>query len=197
VLWVNFAITVPIAIALGFDQPSPGLMARTPRPLQQPVLSRAQWLRIVLLGVVMAAGTLLAEAYYGAASAVLAATMGATVFSLYNVFVGLSSRDETRTAFTADFLADRRQLGLYGLALLLTVLATELPFLQRVLGTTSLSGDQWLQAIVIAASVLVVDEAIKLVLRRRRAPAPAAPAVPTLPAVPAVPAVPAQAPGAM
>ena len=40
VLWINFAITVPIAIALGFDKPSPGLMERKPRPLSQPVLSR-------------------------------------------------------------------------------------------------------------------------------------------------------------
>ena len=65
VLWINFAITVPIAIALGFDKPSPGLMERKPRPLQQPVLSRAQWLRIVFLALFMAAGTLLVEAYFG------------------------------------------------------------------------------------------------------------------------------------
>ena len=80
-------------IALGFDKPSPGLMERKPRPLQQPVLSRAQWMRIVLVGVIMAAGTLLVEAYFGSVSAVLAATMGATVFSLYNIFAGVSSPD--------------------------------------------------------------------------------------------------------
>ncbi|HVG96934.1 MAG TPA: cation-translocating P-type ATPase C-terminal domain-containing protein, partial [Chloroflexota bacterium] len=179
----NFAITVPIAIALGFDKPSPGLMERKPRPLQQPVLSRAQWMRIVLLGVVMAAGTLLVEAYFGSVSAVLAASMGATVFSLYNIFAGLSSRDETQTAVSRDLLADRRQVGLYGLALLLTILATELGVLQRILGTTSLSGDQWLLAIAVAATVLVVDEVIKFVLRRRRsaAPVPAAAAVPAAP----------------
>ena len=182
VLWVNFAITVPIAIALGFDKPSPGLMERKPRPLQQPVLSRAQWMRIVLLGVIMAAGTLLVEASFGSVSAVLAASMGATVFSLYNIFAGVSSRDETQTALSSELLADRRQVGLYGLALLLTVLSTELGFLQRILGTTPLSGDQWLLAIAVAASVLVVDEVIKFVLRRRRSDAPVPPA-----AVPAPP----------
>ena len=40
VLWINFLVQVPIAIALGFDKPSPGLMARKPRPLSQPVLNR-------------------------------------------------------------------------------------------------------------------------------------------------------------
>ena len=34
VLWINFLVQVPIAIALGFDKPSPGLMERKPRPLK-------------------------------------------------------------------------------------------------------------------------------------------------------------------
>src|SRR5688572_16752792 len=131
----------------------------------------------------MAAGTLLLEAAAEPAGAVLAATLAVTVFSLYNVVAGLASRDETRSALSRDLLADRRQVGLYGLALLLTVLATELPFLQRVLGTAPLSGDQWLLCVAVSLTLLVVDEAIKVVLRRRGAPAPAAPAAPALPPV--------------
>ena len=40
VLWINFVVQVPIAIALGFDKPLPGLMDRKPRPLAEPVLNR-------------------------------------------------------------------------------------------------------------------------------------------------------------
>jgi Ca2+-transporting ATPase len=168
VLWVNFAITVPIAIALGFDRPSPGLMERKPRPLEQPVLSRSQWARIVVLGIVMAAGTLIVEQAYTPAGVLIAATMGATTFSLYNILVGVSCRSETGTAFNRDLLADRRQVQLYGLALLLTILGTELSFLQHILGTTSLTGQQWLVCILVALTVLVVDEVIKFFMRRRR-----------------------------
>ncbi len=50
VLWINFLVQVPIAMALGFDKPSPGLMERKPRPLSQPVLSRSQWVRLVFTG---------------------------------------------------------------------------------------------------------------------------------------------------
>jgi Ca2+-transporting ATPase len=73
-------VQVPIAIALGFDKPTPGLMERKPRPLQQPVLSRMQWLRIVFLGIIMAVGTLLLEAYYERIDATLANTMALTTF---------------------------------------------------------------------------------------------------------------------
>ena len=56
VLWINFVVQVPIAIALGFDKPLPGLMDRKPRPLSEPVLNTPQWVRAVVLGLLMAVG---------------------------------------------------------------------------------------------------------------------------------------------
>ena len=56
---------------------------------------------------------------------------------------------------------------LYGLAFLVTFLATELNFLQRFLGTTSLTLQQWLICIVAALILLLIDEVIKFFMRRR------------------------------
>ena len=67
VLWINFLVQVPVAIALGFDKPQEGLMARKPRPLSQPVLTRSQWVRITFLGLLMAIATLFLEAYFAPA----------------------------------------------------------------------------------------------------------------------------------
>ncbi len=169
-------INVPIAIALGFDKPQPGLMDRKPRPLKQPVLSRSQWVRLIFLGLLMCIATLTVEKWFEqSVSATVGATMAFAAFSLFNVALGLSCRSETRSAFNRDILSDRRQLGLYGLALLLTLLPTELGFLQRILGLTSLNFDQWLLCIGLAFALLVVDEVIKFFLRRSRGHA-AAPA---------------------
>ena len=176
ILWVNFLVQVPIAIALGFDKPQGDLMERKPRPLSQPVLSRAQWGRAIFIGLLMAIGTLFLEAVYEPAGPAVAATMAFVVFSLFNVAIGLAARSETKTVFSAENLSDRRQLGLYGLALLLLLLPTEIGFLQRMLGTTSLNGDQWLICIGFAVVLLLVDEVIKLVLRQRRGPQALTPA---------------------
>lgn len=167
ILWVNFFIQVPISIALGLDRPSHGLMERKPRPLAQPVLSRNQWVRICLLGIIVAAGTLFVEARYTPMGTVQAITAGYVVFSLFNVGLGLTSRSETESIFNRETLSDRRQLGLYGLTLLFTFLGTELGFLQRSFGTTSLNGNQWLAGTLVASIVIVVDEAIKFFKRRR------------------------------
>ena len=56
-----------------------------------------------------------------------------------------------------------------GVVLLLTVLATELGLLQRILDTTSLTLREWLVCIAVSLSLLVVEEAIKFYLARRGA----------------------------
>ena len=172
VLWINFLVQIPIAVALGFDKASPGLMARKPRPLSQPVLSGSQWVRLVFTGLLVAIGTLIVEMGYtpvlNADGVSVAATMGFVVFSMFNIAVGLSSRSETGTVFTMDTVGDRRQLGLYGLAIFLMVFGAEFNLGQRILGTVSLTGDQWLVCIVLAFALILIDEVVKFFMRRAR-----------------------------
>ena len=168
VLWVNFLVQVPIAIALGFDKPVAGLMERKPRPLSQPVLSRSQWARLITIGLLITVGTLYVENAYEATNMALAATMGFVVFSLFNITVGVNSRSETETVFQMATVSDRRQLMLYGLAFLFTFLPTELGFTQRNLGLTSLTLEQWLLCFGLAIALTLVYEVIKFILRRNR-----------------------------
>jgi P-type Ca2+ transporter type 2C len=180
VIWINFLVQVPLAIALGFDNPSPGLMERKPRPLSQPVLSRPQWMRILFIGLLMAIATLVLEVVYASGGTALQATMAFAVFSLFNVVMALAVRSETDTAFTREIIADRHQLLLFGLALLLTWLPTELGFLQKRLGLIELNRNQWLICFGFAMALLLVTELVKVFMRRRRGevkPAPAAAAV--------------------
>jgi P-type Ca2+ transporter type 2C len=169
VLWINFLVQVPIAMALGFDKPSPGLMERKPRPLSQPVLSPSQWTRIAFTGLLIAIGTLVIEATAEPVSPAVAATMGFVVFSLFNIALGLSARSETGTVFNRENLSDRRQLQLYGLSLLFILLPVEFGIGDRFLETTPISGQQWLICIIFALVMVLIDEVIKFFMRRRRA----------------------------
>jgi P-type Ca2+ transporter type 2C len=168
VLFLNFLVTVPVAIALGFDKPASDLMERRPRPLKQPILSSSQWVRIAIFGIVLGFVTVQLEGMYQAGSVATAATMGFVAFALISIIMGLSSRSETASAFNRDILHDRNQLMLYGLAVLFTFLPTVLDFLQRMLGTTSLTGEQWLICIGYAFAFLLVDEVVKFFMRRRK-----------------------------
>ncbi len=169
VLWVNFLVQIPVALALGFDAPAPDLMEKKPRPLKQPILSRSQWIRIAFIGILMAIGTVYLEALYELSSAATAASVGFVVFALFMVVLALSARSETASVFNRDILQNRHQLVLYGLSLLMIVLPIYLGFLQRFLSLAEISGTQWLICIAFALALLLVDEVIKIFMRRSRA----------------------------
>jgi magnesium-transporting ATPase (P-type) len=71
------------------------------------------------------------------------------------------------TIFNRAALPGPTQLRRYGIALLAIIAVTTIGFLQRIFDTVELNLAQWGICIGIAASLLVVEELIKLVLRRR------------------------------
>lgn len=91
-----------------------------------------------------------------------------TTLSLFHLFGALLSRDQENTIFDRDAVPGLMQLRRYGVSLLAIVLVTSLDFLQRIFDTTPLDVEQWCICVGIAASLVVVDELIKLVLRHRR-----------------------------
>ena len=81
---------------------------------------------------------------------------------LFRLFSSLETADEDESVFAGSILANRPLLIATGLSVLTIILATELPFLQRILGTVSLSVDQWAVCIVVSLSLVVAEEARKL-----------------------------------
>jgi len=168
IIWLNMIVDIPIAVALGFDESTPGLMARAPRPVGAPVLSAANWVRLCVQGLVMTVGGLVAyqigETQYGVA---VASTMLLTTLSLFHLVAGLMARDQRNTIFDRDAVPGSTQLRRYATALLAIIAATGLGFLQRILDTVGLSFAQWSICVGLAASLVLVEELIKVVIRRR------------------------------
>ncbi|MFC4058723.1 cation-translocating P-type ATPase [Planomonospora corallina] len=168
ILWVNMVVDIPVAVALGFDEPTRGLMSRAPRPVGAPVLSRANWVRLCVQGLAMTAGSLAAYRIGESGQGALAAsTMLLTTLSLFHVAAGLLARDQTNTIFSRAAVPGPTQLHRYALVLVLVVAVTEIGLLQRVFSTTGLSVTQWGVCLGLAAGLVVLEEAIKSVLRRR------------------------------
>jgi Ca2+-transporting ATPase len=168
VLWINFLVQIPVALALGFDDPAPDLMEHKPRPLKQPILTGSQWVRIAIIGILMAIGTVYLENFYQATNELVARSMGFVFFSLAVIVLALSSRSETNSAFNREILKNRHQLSLYGLSLLMVLLPLNLDFLMRFLGLTNLNTNQVIICLGMAIILLLVDEVFKFFLRRSR-----------------------------
>ncbi|WP_426573099.1 cation-translocating P-type ATPase [Aquihabitans sp. McL0605] len=173
ILWINFAVDVVLAFGLGFDAPTPGLMSRTPRSPDDPVIPRALGARLAFGGLLVAIGTLVAVNWAEDRHGLLVATtMGLVTTSLLHIAASIEWRDPVHSAFNRSTVANGRFNVLILAALGLTLVATSLGVLQRILGTTDLTGDQWRVCLIIVAAYVVLAEVGK-VLARRFAPASA------------------------
>jgi len=172
-LWVNFTTQVFQAVGLGYGEPSPGLMERKPRPETEPILNRNLLLWLVVAGIVLG-GTTLGVIWWAddAHSTAVARTMGMTTFAIANVFFSFAVKDELKSIFNLDTFADKRLLKATALSVVAILIGTELDIFNRILGTVSLTGREWIVCILAASTILAATELQKLVKRHRPAPAP-------------------------
>ncbi len=166
-LWINIIMDGPPAMTLGVEPARAGLMKEAPRTPGTQILPTERLLRLVVYGCIMMAGTLAIFTYSlkrgdtGTASL----TMAFTTFVLFQFFNVFNARAEHETTFNANFLHNRKLwLALSGV-LLLQVVVVHWPLAQAVFGTASLSAADWLLSTAVASSVLLTDEARKLMLR--------------------------------
>jgi Ca2+-transporting ATPase len=132
------------------------------------------WRGIVLVGVIMAAGTLLvfdASLPGGFVEATgnlpYAQTMAFTTLVLFQMFNVLNARSDDQSAFEHLFTNKWLWAALAG-SVLLQVVVVHAPFLQNAFGTTPLSARDWLLCVGVASSVLWLREGSKAMARAMR-----------------------------
>jgi Ca2+-transporting ATPase len=169
VLWVNIIMDGPPAMALGVDPPRPDLMSRPPRARHEQILGRRRLASMFRAGVVMAAGTLgvlaVARAAWGEP---VALTMAFTTFVLFQFCNALNARSARRSVFGRHLFTNRWLWGSFGVVIALQVLIVHWAPAQSIFGTVPLGAAQWALCVAVAASVLVVEELVKLAGRARR-----------------------------
>jgi Ca2+-transporting ATPase len=168
ILWINFAIDVLLAIGLGFDAPTPGLMKRAPRDADAPIIDRPLGIRLGLSALVMAALTLgvvaSAEEEWGFATAT---TMGLVTLSLLHIVAAIEVREVSGTMFSRYTISNRRFVQLIAATVVLTFLVAELGPLQRLFDTVSLTTDQWGICLLGPIVYVAFIEGWKFIDRRR------------------------------
>ncbi|MDA8254307.1 MAG: HAD-IC family P-type ATPase [Betaproteobacteria bacterium] len=171
ILWVNIIMDGPPAMTLGIEPARPGIMNASPRAPDAHILSLGRLWRLALYGLTMAVGTLAAYAWGeragsgGGSSHAYAVTMAFTTFVLFQFFNIFNARAEFGSAFNRQFFSNGKLwLALAGVVGL-QVLVVHWGPAQAVFDTVDLSLNDWLLAAAIAGSVLVLEEARKLLLR--------------------------------
>ena len=172
ILWINFAIDVPLGLGLGMDESAPDLMQRDPRPSDEKIMDRRTFLEYLFIGFFIAAGPIIAAFRVLTREVMpdtnlLGRTMVLVTLGLIHIVVAYSSRSDTKSILDRDSLPSRQFNVKAGISLLLLLVVTEFSFLQDWFDTTSLDAPQWFTALGWSFGVLVVLELVKWVKRRR------------------------------
>lgn len=174
ILWINLVTDSGPALAMGVDPADEDIMKRRPRDPKKPIIDRDMWKRVLFVGSIMGAATLLTIDIFlpggfveGHHTLDTARTAGFTALVFAQLFNAFNARSTFRSAFHRMFNNHWLWASVL-LGIALQVAVVNLPVLQTAFGTTALSLEQWFVAIAMASTVLWAEELVKVVRRARR-----------------------------
>lgn len=162
-LWINIIMDGPPAMSLGVDPTSAYSMQQAPRDPAARILSLRRFANLFSYGAMMAIGTLAILSYDLPMNGTAHATsLAFTTFVLFQIFNAFNARSEQHSAFNSHFFCNKiLWLSLIGVVIL-QALIIQYPAAQIIFKTSTLSLTDWLIAMAIASSVLIIEELRKL-----------------------------------
>ena len=173
ILVINILMDGPPAIALGVEKKHANVMERPPRPSDESLPNLTDLLLIFYLGSVMVIGTLVV--YYltlqSSDNEDYARTMCFSVFIMYQLFNVMNCRSNEDSVFKLGIFSNRAMyLAILSsiILLLLAVQGAELTVpltsfkIGELLSTMPLKQNDWVIVIIVASTVLMIEEFRKL-----------------------------------
>ena len=172
ILVINILMDGPPAVALGVERKHANVMDRPPRPVDEALPNLLDLLLIFYLGAIMVVGTMIV--YFLAlenGTEAYAQTMCFSVFIFFQLFNVMNCRSNEHSVFKLGLFSNRAiyLAILFSVALLLvavqgaewTIPLTSFQ-IGELLSTTALEVNDWIIVVLVASTVLMVEEFRKL-----------------------------------
>ena len=167
-LWLNLVTNGIQDVALAFEPAEGNELEEKPRPPKEAIFNRLMLERVFINAAVMGSLAFMIFMYCLDQGMELEAARNITLLLMVlfeNVHV-LNSRSETQSIFKQPFWGNPLLIGGMLTAQGIHILAMYIPGLNTILQMQPVSFEQWLSLLIIALSLIVVDESHKWLLRR-------------------------------
>ena len=163
-LWINIIMDGPPALTLGLEPMRENLFDRKPTKRNENIISKKMFTRIMLNGIFISVICLVQyfTDFLGAGKNGTA-TVIFTLFVLFQLFNAFNCRELDTTPMYKNLLKNKLMLGVFLLVLAIQFVITQ--FGKPVFGTVSLSMAMWGKMLLVALSVVIINEIIKLGMR--------------------------------
>lgn len=170
ILWLNLVTNGLQDIALAFEPGEKGVLQRPPRHQKEHILTSIMIQRTVLMGLVMAAGTVILYIYHlnKGASLEQARTVALTTMVFFQTYQAFNCRSESQSIFRKNPLSNPFLFFSMIAALFAHLAVLYVPVLQWVFRTVPLTREEWIDIGVITVAIVIAVEIDKLIRRRKR-----------------------------
>ena len=164
VLFNSFLIGIFPAIAISTDSTEPGIMDAPPRDPSIPIFNARTAPIWIVFGLFQSAASLLPWIWQDELGVPVAQSMTFAILSLTTVLMAISLRRSLVPGWAGPYIPYWLWMAVPAA---LTWLCVELPILQRILLTTSLTGSQWMAVLLACMITPTVIEITKAIQRSR------------------------------
>ena len=169
ILWINLITDGACTIPLGVEPRHREVLEQPPRDQSEPILGGAILIRLALVALVMAAGTVLLFVYELRNTTLEhARTIAFTTLAAFQWFQALNARSDRESLFTVGPFSNRWLLLGLGVAVSLQLLVIYTGLGQLVFGTVALRLVDWGLIVGVTATIWIADEVRKVFVRRFR-----------------------------
>lgn len=169
VLWINMVTAGALGIALAFEPPERNIMARPPRPPQEPLFTRFFVWRLIFVSLLMAAAALALFLYKleSGAGIEVARTMVVNTIVLCEVVYLMNSRRLREGVLNREGMVGNPYVPLtMAVCLALQLAYVYWPPLHEIFGSAALTAGEWMLTLVAALVLFFSVEAEKSLVRR-------------------------------
>ncbi len=166
IIWLNLITDGFLDVALAMETKEKGLLAGKFKKPAKYIVDSLMAGRMAVMALPMAAGALfLFQKYYGA-DIVKAWTISLTTLAVFQWFNAWNCRSENKSIFKQNPFANKFLVGATFMVVILQLTAIYAPFMQKILRTSPLKISEWLLIVSVAFSIILFEEARKLIYRR-------------------------------
>ena len=166
IIWLNLVTDGFLDVALAMEPKEDGLLRGNFERPKKYLVDKLMAQRIFLMALPMMFGTLLLFKKYYEIDIVKAWTISLTVLAVFQWFNAWNCRHESKSIFRTSPFSNRYLVGATLIVVLLQILAVYNPVMQKILRTTTLSLSEWAVIVLIATSIILLEETRKFFYRR-------------------------------
>ncbi len=165
IIWLNLVTDGFLDVSLAMEPKEDGLLKGNFERPKKYLVDGLTVKRMFLMAIPMMVGTLLLFRNYFEVDITKAWTISLTTLAVFQWFNAWNCRHESKSIFQINPFSNITLIGATFVVIILQITAVYAPWMQKILRTTSLNSTEWVMIILVAASIIVVEEIRKFIYR--------------------------------